>query len=112
MRVHASGKVTFEAGDSLTFEVMMMMMKMMMTTTPADVDLSLQVQPGLPCYFAQEVACVSAEEQSLCVVGSVTKRIVCIPQFDGLSVPRPRPRPPLPGAAGATVTPGVGKGPS
>lgn len=63
IRVHASGRVTFvAAGDSVSYEV----------------------EPGLPVYFAQDVVTISPDEKSLCVLGSVSKKLVCIPEVQSI----------------------------
>lgn len=60
MYVHASGKVTFHMGDATIYEV----------------------QPGLPCYFAQDVVSMAPDEKAFCVLGNVRKKLVCVPNLD------------------------------
>ena len=39
------------------------------------------MQPGLPCYFAQEVAALCPATQRLTLLGRVTRKVVCLPDF-------------------------------
>jgi len=49
-----------------------------------------EVQPGLPCYFAQEVATLCPETQTLAVLGTVNKKLVCLPDFSASLLGRRR----------------------
>lgn len=60
MMVHASGKVTMALGDGVVYEV----------------------QPGLPCYFAQDVVAMAPDDGTFCVLGNVRKKLVCVPNLE------------------------------
>jgi RNA polymerase III RPC4 len=61
--VHASGRMTLKAGDVI-----------------------YEVQPGLPCYFAQDVATLWPEKKQLCILGKLKKKLVCLPEFSALAL--------------------------
>lgn len=43
--------------------------------------MSYEMQPGLPCYFAQEVATLDPATRRLALLGRVTRKVVCLPDF-------------------------------
>ena len=45
-----------------------------------------EMQPGLPCYFAQDVATLDPDSGKLCVLGTVNRKVVCLPDFRSVVV--------------------------
>ena len=63
LRVHDSGRMTLKAGEVI-----------------------YEVQPGLPCYFAQDVAALWPDKKQLCMLGKLNKKLVCLPEFSALAL--------------------------
>ena len=44
-------------------------------------DVTLEVDSGLPCSFGQEVVSIDEQSKQYCVLGPVSKRLVCTPKI-------------------------------
>eukprot|EP00873_Tetraselmis_striata_P022329 jgi/Tetstr1/442593/TSEL_030689.t1 len=70
-------------------------------------EVLLDVQPGVPCGFRQDVGAMNAEAGHAVFLGDVAQRVVCSPDMEQLLAARPAPQlwDYAPAAAAATTQP-------
>jgi len=62
IRIHQSGRVMLEMGNSI-----------------------FELKSGIPCFFKQDAVSIDIQQEQYCVMGGITKQIICTPDIEFLS---------------------------